>query len=490
MSDACEKWMALSDRDALGDALMDDERTFLAHHGARCAVCAREQAVWEGLQALMPAPCATSESSATAAVPRAGQSLSARAGRGAVAAGALIACAAAVLLLVLGAKLVPGTSAAPKPAPQAASEAPGAAPQPVAYARLSEARAGVAEVDGQSASPGSALAEGALVFSRGGAVCLTVEPGVRACLSPGSLMRVAELSAARRRLELLHGKLVAALAPQPPGTSFGVVTRDGSAIAVGTAFSVEVPAAGGPVVTRVLHGTVLVQGSAGRERQLTAHRMTSMDGEPRALPAGEEARERALIEQPSPPALPLQQPATDDATALVESARASGLSAHAYERHEPTGWPSRRGSAAERASAARPSELDPQDHAPPPRSASELLSSARQARARSDMPAARAAYRALFAHHVASAEAHAARVPYGELLLADAAPKAALREFERYLEQSGPLSEEASFGRIRALRAIGDPRAERAALQSFLDTYPESPLHESLAARARALGDP
>jgi hypothetical protein len=331
------------------------------------------------------------------------------------------------------------------------------------------------------------------------------------CLATGSLVRVAELGDVRRRLELVHGKLAAELAPQPAGSSFGVVTRGGSAVAIGTAFSVEVPRTGGPVVTRVLHGTVVVRSRAGNERRVTAHRALTMDGEPRVLPAAEEARERTLVDQTSRVDAAITRPVPSTSPAPVvpvvaarheEDARPDEplLRSHAQD---PRAAPHAPGVRAPRvqvqpALTARVARPRARSRTHDTRravvedlglsSASQLLSQAREARARGETESACDAYRALLARHQGSPEAHAARVPYGELLLAAGSPRAAQQQFARYLERTGPLTEEARFGQLRALRALGDSGAERAALESFLRSYPASPLLGALEARARSLG--
>jgi hypothetical protein len=63
-----------------------------------------------------------------------------------------------------------------------------------------------------------------------------------------------------------------------------------------------------------------------------------------------------------------------------------------------------------------------------------------------------------------------------------------LASFDRYLAQGGPLEEEASFGRIRALRALGRSSEELVAIEAFLRRFPASPLASALRDRHRALG--
>ena len=50
----------------------------------------------------------------------------------------------------------------------------------------------------------------------------------------------------------------------------------------------------------------------------------------------------------------------------------------------------------------------------------------------------------------------------------------AVRSFDAYLRIGGPLSQEASYGRIRALRQLGRWSDARAASDAFIAAYPKS----------------
>ena len=129
--------------------------------------------------------------------------------------------------------------------------------------------------------------------------------------------------------------------------------------------------------------------------------------------------------------------------------------------------------------------------APESPSASELLAAARERRVRGDHDGSVRAYRELFSRHGTSLEAHAALVPFGEIQLARLAdPGGALSSFDRYLARGGPLSEEASYGRLRALRALGRTVDERAGIEVFLRMYPDSNAASSLRERMRVIGTP
>ena len=64
----------------------------------------------------------------------------------------------------------------------------------------------------------------------------------------------------------------------------------------------------------------------------------------------------------------------------------------------------------------------------------------------------------------------------GQLRLAKGDAKGALRAFRRYLSGgAGALSEDAAYGEIRALRALGRTGEASKATKAFRSRYPESP---------------
>ncbi|MBN2193758.1 MAG: hypothetical protein JW751_13155 [Polyangiaceae bacterium] len=46
---ACQRWVRLSDRAAVGEPLTDEDACFLREHGVTCTACAAEARVWESL---------------------------------------------------------------------------------------------------------------------------------------------------------------------------------------------------------------------------------------------------------------------------------------------------------------------------------------------------------------------------------------------------------------------------------------------------------
>jgi hypothetical protein len=81
-------------------------------------------------------------------------------------------------------------------------------------------------------------------------------------------------------------------------------------------------------------------------------------------------------------------------------------------------------------------------------------------------------------------------VALGGLLLSELNdPAGALTAFDAYLsEHKGALAQEAEFGRIRALRALGRYESEKAAIQSFLVAHPEGPDAQVLRRRLESMG--
>ena len=161
----------------------------------------------------------------------------------------------------------------------------------------------------------------------------------------------------------------------------------------------------------------------------------------------------------------------------------AGQSARSEEpKSEPVPVELAEPSAPERAadSEAKPSATKPA--AAPAPSADELLARARSQRAAKEYEAAAKSYEQLVRAHGGSAKARAALVSLAQLYqgpLSD--PAKALTHFERYLERGGPLSEEAHYGKIRALRSLG--RDASAEIDAFLAAYPDTTHADALRAQ-------
>ena len=272
--------------------------------------------------------------------------------------------------------------------------------------------------------------------------CSQPVAGVVACTTASTLITDRDLDSKERFLELGRGHIVVSLAPQPTGTSFSIVTAAGRVTAVGTVFSVE-SKEDGTAVARVVEGKVAVRGKDGKSRLLRAGESLRLgDSKPAALTAAERERDISLL------------PA--DVRALLSQA------------------PNSSAAAGEPAPAATPEAL---------------LEQALRFRARGQFRRAADVYRKIHEANPGSAIGGTALVSLGELSLSslnDA--RGALTAFNTYLARGGALSQEAAFGKIRALRALGRTAEERSAIEQFLSQYPSAAQSRILRERLAALG--
>lgn len=468
MSEPCARWSRLSDGQAVEEPLSEEQLAFLREHPRRCPTCAAERALWGAMEGLLDGAAAGPSVKRERVV----SAPSFRARRWSVA----LLGAAGLLFALLSSRGLRVTSPAP-----AATRSPAQhraalerSTGPLAPGAQLTATHGEVELDGQVPKLRESLRSGALLQTRRGRACLRVEPGVRVCVNAFTSVRIGELSATRRRLQLLAGHVAAELAPQPAGTSFGVETQTGSAVAVGTSFSVEVPREGGVFVTRVTHGTVVVRAESGREQRVEAGQRTFAAASVEALPEREAELDRALLAPSNGELGPLQE---------------RGRSAEPSEAARPPRTPI--AASVRRVAGKKPRAHDALESAERARAAAQLLVLARDARARGDVGLALSAYRSLFSQHGDTREARAARVAYGQLVLAsEGDPALALAAFDLYLQRPGPLGEEASHGRVRALHALGRQADEAAAIELFVRNYPDSALTPALRERARRLEAP
>ncbi|MEJ2218842.1 MAG: hypothetical protein P8099_19835, partial [Gemmatimonadota bacterium] len=73
--------------------------------------------------------------------------------------------------------------------------------------------------------------------------------------------------------------------------------------------------------------------------------------------------------------------------------------------------------------------------------------------------------------------------------LAQGNAAAALGGFDAYLRTGGALSQEAHYGKIQALHALGRTAEEHAEIRGFLARYPKSLQAAALRRRLGASGD-
>jgi tetratricopeptide (TPR) repeat protein len=268
---------------------------------------------------------------------------------------------------------------------------------------------------------------------------------VLACIAAGTEITRRNLDSPERFLELARGHVVVSLEPQPAGTSFSIVTAEGRVTAIGTVFSVE-SRERDTTVARVLEGKVAVRDDGSST--------------PRPLRAGESLR--------------------------LGTPKASAISAHERERDLSLLPADIRAALAGDSAATPPASSAASTPAATPEA---LLEQALALRAQGQFRRAAEVYRRVHAASPASAAGGTALVSLGELSLSSLRdPRGALAAFDSYLSRGGALSQEAAYGRVRALRALGRTAEERSATERFLAQYPGAPQSRILRERLATLG--
>jgi tetratricopeptide (TPR) repeat protein len=355
---------------------------------------------------------------------------------------------------------------------------------------------------------GQALAVGAVISVGTGQACVLVPPGVSVCLDHATDLAVEKLEAGVRRFRLRAGHVVAHLDPQPAGASFGFETPGGAVIAKGTVFSLRTD--GSTVTLRVHEGTVL--NSQGAETN--AYRAPSTARLAQRQPArisddelsadahlielakyfGDHSRETLLVTAASGSGVLLDGLSLGMApiSALIapgsypmEVSKPGFVPIVERLTFEPGSRIVRDYAATAELSTTGGKQATPSAQAPEPRevvalgagspSAAMLLEQARTLRASGKYREANGVYQRLLRNHAGSSEARVALVSLGELQLSQLGDaRAALRSFDSYLEIGGALRQEASYGRVRALRQLGRQTEARVAIQAFIRSYPNS----------------
>jgi hypothetical protein len=458
MKSICRRWADLGDREAVGEGISEEEARFRREHAAKCEACAREAHLWGTLEVSSPEPSfgsaernqamverilraqAGEEEALSKAVPRARWQTPSRApARGHAARVSRMGWVAAALALAAAVALVLVSRD---------SHAPSRSSGQASVRSVS----GDVTIDGRPAAVGAPIAVGATIRSEG-SVCFRIEGDVDTCLRDKTEARFADGTFVHRVVELRRGHLDASLRHQPPDTFFRVETPEGSVTAIGTAFSVDVaptPSTRGPVVVRVQEGVVAVRPQVGSERRLLAGQETVLG--PEEAKTEEDLRGEAGARSVTP----------------------ASVAARGADPEAPAPMPT-------------PPSGDTRVGEP---TAGELLREARALRAAGSYEQAAETYRHLATAFPGSTEAHVSLVSLGDLELSQLGDaEAALRTFDAYLVAGGDLSEEAEFGRIQALRSLGQESTERDSIVAFLRRYPSTLHKDVLQARLRLLGD-
>lgn len=499
----CLIWTSLSDKAAVGEPLTAAERLFLRSHRSGCSSCGAEAALWDDLENVLEEPerlnrpCRQIEPPVEGRLPRFASARAWRRRPVLVTVAIVAAAAAASVALWL------------RPSARSEANLPGAltavrrvpvvppATAPSAGARLALA-AGETFVNRRPAIAGDRLGVGAVVSVGVGQACLLLPPGVSVCLDPDTELSIATLEAGQRRLRLHRGHALAHLDSQPGGSTFGFETAAGSVVAKGTVFSLRTD---GATVTLRVHEGVVVNHQGSETSAYMAPSTARLSHEPATSRATDEAAsDSRLVELArffsdsaqgtlAVTAVPGSNVALDDfylgmtpLSVLVqpgdyrmEVSRAGFAPIVERLKLAPGARVARdyEATADFRPAGGREAAKSAPVAAAP--TAAELLERARELRVRGRYQEANNAYQRLLQEHSASPEARVALVSRGELQLsqlADAA--AALRSFDAYLRAGGALRQEASYGRIRALRRLGRVNDAQAATEAFLSAYPRS----------------
>lgn len=522
------RWTELMDRRAGGDPLSDDEEAFCQRFTAQHPAAAREEALLAELADLDATPTAESRALVDATLARMADdtakaeraelsrlrsNVNVRVPRAAWLVAGALAAAAVALVIALPHKRV----AKPPVIANAVYVPPPAARVELVYA------SGDVRVNGVQLTQGSAvlLAEGSRVsVGAGAAACLAMDPDIDVCARSESELLLSRMHSPSRRVDLLRGKVGVQLAPQPPGYQFSIVAADVWSTAVGTAFTVS-NERDQAVRTTVMNGKVRVGTDSAHEQLVAAHQRSDVHGNQALIAAvgrSEESSEWALLRpaalwhnlvsstlvvhgEPASAEVVLDDQAIGVAPlatlipagghrlqvraqgrvllsreltsevgqiATVEYAPAASNSEPALER-EPAGKTHAR---SVRRSAGRHEEPAQVEQT----SAAEMLREAhRLMRNRSFDDAARQ-YESLRATYPEAPEASAVLVSLAELQLDRLGrPALALAGVNEYLAgRSTALAEEAEQVRIRALRALGEPEREAAAIEDFVRVHPRS----------------
>ena len=198
-------------------------------------------------------------------------------------------------------------------------------------------------------------------------------------------------------------------------------------------------------------------------------------------------------------------PTPDADAAMMEAEREQAEGRSVDRAPEPSPRASARASDAE---PDRPESVDPEasqpeskaidppvaEEPPPSRpkasrpSANELLRLAQRHVTEGAHDEAVATYERLLAGYPATARARA-RLALGNLELGRGNASSALEHFEAYVRIGGALTDEARYGTIRALRALGRNAEELAAIEALLDASPSSPYATALERRRVRLAE-
>lgn len=478
----CERWVALSDQVAVGEALSDRDQTWLESHARGCCDCGREAGFYLSLRDAVGRP-------EVLVLPT--SAVRHRGGRKArIVAIATVALAASVAMMVGVSRTRRGKSVAPQTTQLS----------PIA-ARLLLA-SGIAHRGVVAAQAGQTVGHGDHIGTEDGLACMEIARSITVCLDTMSAATVALADSKQTIVYLEKGRLFARLDHQPAGRSFVVRTAQAEVQAVGTRFSVNI-GDDGQTRVRLHEGKVAVRSVNHVASDLAAPAQASIGDDILVAPMPQAAREddELLSDLSTLPrrenaatvhivSSPVGADVAVDNVAMGKTPLSTVLGGDAHVRVSMAGYApaSELISVADGAVIERTFTLSalavPQEAgeaAPRGRRAGHsltpgrLLAAAQALRARGAYDDCARIYRRLWSEFSGSEEGKVSMISLGELELGKRnRPAAALEAFAAYVRVGGPLEREARYGTIRALRALGREREADVESISFLRDYPTS----------------
>lgn len=501
MTDSCARWIVLSDREAQGETLCQQDLQWRRGHAERCPACSAETRFWSQVEGILNHPTLL-EAPINTLPPRA---LSHRRALG----WAMVAAT----VLALGAGWY-GLKRSPRPPEAGALALSAAAPSTSRLATVS----GAVALGTQSAHAGSVVQPNDELKTEVGRACIVAASTIVTCLDEHSRANWVTTTNAGIEIRLTQGKVLSRLSKQPKDRPFSVHTPLGTITAQGTVFAVEVSEQQGKpqVSVRLYEGQLALKAAQQPPRFMEAPAAATLSGAvtPRALSQADEATDEPLLALSaylhesrnqntsvnlSLSTEPVSATITLDGVTLGHTPLSAVVAGGQHLGVELPGYapvaevlPRPTGQVVERlfrltklepsapASAPLPSaEGSLNDSASP--SAASMLGQAQLWRSQGKFNACANAYRKLIATYPNSNEAHVSRVSLGELSLRQLGqPEAALLAFDQYLERGGPLTREARYGKIQALEQLGRKAEAEALTQVFLRNHPQSIQAETL----------
>ncbi len=365
-------------------------------------------------------------------------------------------------------------------------------------------------VGAQGAMIGDHLTPGDRLVTGDGRTVVQLPTDISLSVGPQTRLVLHEREDLSLEVLLEEGQIQVSLAPDTDRPGFSVVTEKGQIEVKGTIFSVSANQLS--VEVRVLRGEVEIADQSGKQRRLGTHAGTALDA-PRIWTLSkqeeetlwQEARAIDLLNSVDNAVVEIQSEPTGaivtvDSVILgrtpVRAAVRAGYRELALAIDEEqlarklvdlnsgarVSWSYKLAETGPGTAVVEQPQATASTSRPTPvhvreSSAQELLSRAQSLRAERDWAGAAQIYRKLIKQFPVSDEARACLVSFGDIQLKKLGkPSSALKQFNRYLSiaRTGPLAQEALFGKARSLRKLDRLSEEKDTLGSFLERFPSA----------------